>query len=97
MQNRDCLSSSREVDFSCSGRFDQSQLGMQMRYAKREDFDQTHFLRPYFSEFSHDMDTSNNLAENTTLNSTLNNSNNSTNTIDFTNNTIEQTNLINFV
>ena len=43
------------------------------------------------------MDTSNNLAQNTTLNSTLNNSNTSTNTIDFANNTIEQTNLLNFV
>ena len=43
------------------------------------------------------MDTSINLAQNTTLNSTLNNSNTSTNTIDFANNTIEQTNLLNFV
>ena len=43
------------------------------------------------------MDTSINLAQNTTLNSTLNNSNTSTNNIDFANNTIEQTNLLNFV
>ena len=87
----------REVDFSCSVSFDQSQLSMQMRYAKPEVFDQTHCLRPYISEFSHDMDTSINLAKNSTLNSTLNNSNTSTNTFDFANNTIEQTNLLNFV
>ena len=43
------------------------------------------------------MDTSINLAQNTTLNSTLNNSITSTNTIDFANNTIEQTNLLNFI
>ena len=70
---------------------------MQMRYAKPEVFDQTHCLRPYISEFSHDMDTSINLARNSTINSALNNSNTSTNTIDFANNTIEQTNLLNFV
>ena len=93
MQNRDCTSSSREVDFSCSGRFDQSQLSMQMRYAKPEVFDQTHCLRPYISEFSHAMDTSNNLAQNTTLK----NSNTSNNTIEFANNTIEQTIFLNFV
>ena len=40
------------------------------------------------------MDTSNNLAQNTTLNSTLNNS---TNTVDFANTTTEQTNLLDFV
>ena len=67
MQNCDCTSSPREVDFSCSGRFDQSQLKMQMRYAKPEVFDQTRCLRPYSSEFCHAMDTSNNLAQNTTL------------------------------
>ena len=97
MQNRDYISSSREVDFSCSDSLDESQLSMQMRYAKPEIFDQTHCLRPYISEFSHDMNTSINLAQNTTLNSTLNNSNTSTITIDFANNTIEQTNLLNFV
>ena len=97
MQNREYISSSRDVDFSCSGSLDQSQLSMQMRYAKPEVFDQTHCLRPYISEFSHKMDTSINLAQNTTLNSTLNNSNTSTNTIDFANNTIEQTNLLNFI
>ena len=87
MQNREYISSPREVDFSCSGSLDQSQLSMQMRYAKPEVFDQTHCLRPYISEFSHDMDTSIKLAQNTTLNSTLNNSNTS---INFANNTIEQ-------
>ena len=97
MQNRDCTSSPREVDFPCSGRFDQSQLSMQMRYAKPEVFDQTQCLRPCISEFSHAMDTSNNLSQNATLNSTQNISNTSTNTIDFANNTIEQTNLLNFV
>ena len=68
-----------------------------MRYAKPEVFHQTHCLRPYISQFSHTMDTPNNLAQNSTLNSTLNNSNTSTNTIDFANNTIEQTNFLNFV
>ena len=97
MQNCEYISSSREVDFSCSGSLDQSQLSMQMRYAKPEVFDQTHCLRPYISEFSHDMDTSINLAQNTTINSTLNNSYTSTNTIDFANNTIEPTNLLNLV
>ena len=97
MQNREYMSSSREVDFSCSGITDQSQLSMQMRYAKPDVFAQTHCLRPYISEFSHDMDTSINLDQNTTLNSTLNNSNTSTNTIDFANNTIEQSNLFTFV
>ena len=97
MQNREYISPSREVDFSCSGTLDQSQHSMQMRYAKREVFAQTLCLRPYNLEISHDMDTSINLAQNTTLNSTLNNSNTSTNTIDFANNTIEQTNLLNFV
>ena len=96
-QNHKYISSSREVDFSCSDSLDQSQLSMQMRYAKPRVFDQTHCLRPYISEFSHDMATSINLAQNTTLNSTLNNSNTSTNTIDFAKNTIEQTNLLNFV
>ena len=93
MQNRDCTSSPREVGFPCSGRFDQSQLSMQMRYAKPEVFDQTHCLRPYISESSHAMDTSNNLSQNATLNSTLNISNTYTNTIDFANNTLEQANL----
>ena len=97
MQHCEYISSSREVDFSCSDSLDQSQLSMQMRYAKPEVFDQTHCLRSYISEFSHDMDTSINLAQNTTLNSTLNNSNTSTNFIDFANNTIEQTNLLKFV
>ena len=97
MQNREYISPSREVDFSCSGTLDQSQHSMQMRYAKPEVFAQTLCLRPYNLEISHDMDTSINLAQNTTLNSTLNNSNTSTNTIDFANNTIEQTNLLNFV
>ena len=68
-----------------------------MRYAKPEVFDQTQCLRPYNLEFSHTMDTSNNLAQNTTLNSTLSNSNTSTNTIDFANNTIEQSYLLNFL
>ena len=94
MQNCEYISSPRELDFSCSGSLDQSQLSMQMRYAKPEVFDHTHCLRPYISEFSHDMDTSINLAQNTTLNSILNKSNTS---IDFANNTIEQTNLLNFV
>ena len=67
MQNREYISSSREVDFSCSGTLDQSQRSMQMRYAKPEVFAQTHCLRPYISEFSHDMDTSINLAQNTTF------------------------------
>ena len=89
MQNREYISSSREVDFSSSGTLGQSQHSMQMRYAKPEVFAQTHCLRPYISEISHDMDTSIKLAQNTTLNSTLNNSNTSTNTIDFANNTIE--------
>ena len=89
MQNRDCTSSPREVGFPCSGRFDQSQLSMQMRYAKPEVFDQTHCLRPYISESSHAMDTSNNLSQNATLNSTLNISNTYTNTIDFANNTLD--------
>ena len=68
-----------------------------MRYAKPEVFAQAHCLRPYNLEISHNMDTPINLAQNTTLNSTLNNSNTSTNTIDFVNNAIEQTNLLNFV
>ena len=70
---------------------------MQMRYAKPKVFAQTRCLRPYNLEISYDMDTSNNQAQNTTLNSTLNNSNTSTNTVDFANNTIEQTNLLNYV
>ena len=94
MQNREYISSLREVDFSCSGTLDQSQRSMQMRYAKPEVFAQTHCLRPYILEFSHDMDTSINLAQTATLNSTLNNSYTSTNTIDFANNKIEQTNLL---
>ena len=97
MQNREYISLPREVDFSCSSTLDQSQHSMQMRYAKPEVFAQTHCLRPYNLEISNDMDTSNNLAQNTTLNSTLNNSNTSTNTTDFANNTIEQTNLLIFV
>ena len=97
MQNHEYISTSLEFDFSCSGSLDQSQLSMQMRYAKPEVFDQTHSLRTYISEFSHDMDTLINLAQNTFLISTLNNSNTSTNTIEFANNTIEQTNLLNFV
>ena len=97
MQTREYISLLREVDFSCCSTLDQSQHSMQMRYAKPEVFAQTHCLRPYNLEISNDMDTSNNLAQNTTLNSTLNNSNTSTNTIDFANNTIEQTNLLNFV
>ena len=56
MQKCEYISLSREVDFSCSGSLDQSHLSMQMRYAKPEVFDQTHCLRPYISEFSHDMD-----------------------------------------
>ena len=70
---------------------------MQMRYAKPVVFAQTHCLRPYISEFSHDMDTSINLDQNTTLNSTLNISNTSTNTMDLANHTIEQSNLLTFV
>ena len=97
MHNCEYISSSREVDFSCSGTLDQSQHSMQMKYAKPEVFAQTHCLRPCILEISHDMDTSINLAQNTTLNSTLNNSNTSTNTFDFANNTIEQTNLLTFV
>ena len=97
MQNCEYISLPREVDFSCSSTLDQSQRSMQLRYAKPEVFAQTYCLRPYNLEISNDMDTMNNLAQNTTLNSTLNNSNTSSNTIDFANNTIEQTNLLNFV
>ena len=97
MQKREYITWSREVDVSCSGTLDQSQHSMQMRYAKPTVFTQTHCLRPYNLEISYDMDTSNNLAQNTTLNSTLNNSNTSTNTVDFANTTIKQTNLLNFV
>ena len=42
------------------------------------------------------MDASNNLAQNSTLNSTLNNSNTSTNSTDLANNTLKQSNLLNF-
>ena len=43
------------------------------------------------------MDASNNLAQNSALSSTLNNSNTSTNSTDLANNTLEQSNLLNFV
>ena len=97
MQNHEYISSSREVDASCSGTLDQSQHSMQMRYTKPKVFAQTHCLRPYNLKISYDMNTSINLAQNTTHNSTLNNSNTSINTVDSVNNTIEQTNLLNFV
>ena len=97
LQNCDLTYTPREVDLVCSGRFDQSQLSMQMRYAKSEVFAQTHCLRTYISESNDAMEPSNILSQNATPNSTLNNSISSTNTIDFANNTLEQANLLSFV
>ena len=89
--------SSLEGDSACSSPLDHSQPSMQIRYVKPEVSEGNHCLRPYISKSSYIMDASNNLAQNAALNSTLNNSNISTNSTDLANNTLEQSNLLNFV